>query len=123
MASEQPRITRVFGAVNIGSFRVSAMIMGQAEGGEMVVLGSSHRASDGIKRGYVTDMRAASHAIRTAIEKAEANANTSIQSVWILHFLRPFWLATVLVGFWQNFRSPRLRINFGIPLQIVPWMS
>ena len=66
MATQQPRITRVFGAVNIGSFRVSAMIMGQAEGGEMIVLGSSHRASEGIKRGYVTDMRAASHAIRTA---------------------------------------------------------
>ena len=83
MATQQPRITRVFGAVNIGSFRVSAMIMGQAEGGEMIVLGSSHRASEGIKRGYVTDMRAASHAIRTAVEKAEANANTSVQSVWI----------------------------------------
>tara|TARA_B100001179_G_scaffold87088_1_gene61782 strand:+ start:537 stop:1823 length:1287 start_codon:yes stop_codon:yes gene_type:complete len=83
VATQQPRITRVFGAVNIGSFRVSAMIMGQAEGGEMVVLGSSHRASEGIKRGYVADMRAASHAIRTAVEKAEANANTSVQSVWI----------------------------------------
>ena len=46
MASPQPRISRVFGAVNIGSFRVSAMVMGEADGGEMVVLGSSHRASD-----------------------------------------------------------------------------
>ncbi|WP_435203175.1 cell division protein FtsA [Qipengyuania sp. 902] len=83
MAAPTPRITRVYGAVNVGSFRVSAMIMGEAEGGEMVVLGSSHRASEGIKRGYVTDMRAASHSIRTAVEKAEANANTSISSVWI----------------------------------------
>lgn len=78
-----PRVTRVFAAVNVGSFRVSAMILGQAEGGEMVVLGSSHRASDGVKRGYVTDMRAASHAIRTAVEKSEANANTNVSSVWI----------------------------------------
>ena len=78
-----PRVTRVFGAVNIGSFRVSAMIMGQAEDGEMVVLGSSHRKSEGIKRGYVTDMRLATHAIRNAVEKAEANANTSVSSVWI----------------------------------------
>ena len=38
------RIARVFGAVNLGSFRVSAMIMGLTEGGEMIVLGSSHRA-------------------------------------------------------------------------------
>jgi cell division protein FtsA len=83
MAAATPRITRAFGAVNIGSFRISAMIMGQAEGGEMVVLGSSHRASEGVKRGYITDMRAASHAIRNAVEKAETNAGTSVSSVWI----------------------------------------
>ena len=45
MASQhQPRIARVFGAVNIGSFRVSAMIAGITENGEMTVLGSGHRA-------------------------------------------------------------------------------
>lgn len=82
-AAPLPRVNRVFGAVNIGSFRVSAMIMGQSEDGEMVVLGSSHRKSEGIKRGYVTDMRAATLAIRNAVEKAEANANTSVSSVWI----------------------------------------
>ena len=43
MATQQPRITRVFGAVNIGSFRVSAMIMGQAEGGEMIILSPTWR--------------------------------------------------------------------------------
>ena len=79
----QPRITRVFGAVNIGSFRISAMIAGRSETGEMVVLGSGHRAAQGIKRGYVTDMQAATYAIRDAIERAEKMANTSVQSVWV----------------------------------------
>ena len=79
----QPRITKVFGAVNIGSFRISAMVAGLSETGEMVVLGSSHRASQGIKRGYVTDMAAATYAVRDAIERAERMANTSISSVWI----------------------------------------
>ncbi|MFA6219380.1 MAG: cell division protein FtsA [Erythrobacter sp.] len=83
MAAPTPRITRVLGAVNIGSFRISAMVMGQAENGDMLVLGSSHRASEGVKRGYITDMRAASHAIRNAVEKAEGNANTTVSSVWI----------------------------------------
>ncbi len=78
-----PRISRVFGAVNVGSFRISAMIMGLSETGEMVVLGSGHRASQGIKRGYVTDMAAATYAIRDAVERAEKNAGTSISSVWI----------------------------------------
>ena len=78
-----PRIARVFGAVNLGSFRISAMIAGLTETGEMVVLGSSHRASQGIKRGYVTDMQAATYAVRDAVERAEKMANTSISSVWI----------------------------------------
>ena len=78
-----PRISRVFGAVNMGSFRISAMIAGISETGEMIVLGSGHRASQGIKRGYVTDMTAATYAVRDAIERAERMANTSVSSVWI----------------------------------------
>lgn len=78
-----PRITRVFGAVNIGSFRISALIAGWSESGEMIVLGSAHRAAQGVKRGYVTDMHAATYAVRDAIERAEKMANTSVSSVWI----------------------------------------
>lgn len=78
-----PRIARVFGAVNIGSFRISAMVAGLSETGEMIVLGSGHRAAQGIKRGYVTDMAAATYAVRDAIERAEKMANTSVTSVWI----------------------------------------
>ncbi|MXO89552.1 cell division protein FtsA [Pontixanthobacter aquaemixtae] len=78
-----PRISKIYGAVNVGSFRISAMIMGVSETGEMVVLGSGHRASQGIKRGYITDMAAATYAIRDAVERAEKNAGTRVSSVWI----------------------------------------
>ena len=78
-----PRITRVFGAVNIGSFRISAIIAGINELGDMVVLGSGHRASQGIKRGYVTDMAAATYAVRDAIDRAEKMADTAVQKVWV----------------------------------------
>jgi cell division protein FtsA len=77
------RMSRVIGAVNIGSFRISAMIVAVAENGEMVVLGSGHRAAQGIKRGYITDMQAATYAVRDAIERAEKMADTSVSSVWI----------------------------------------
>jgi cell division protein FtsA len=78
-----PRIIRTFGAVNVGSFRISAMIAGLSETGEMIVLGSGHRASQGVRRGYVTDMAAATYAVRDAIERAEKMANTSVSGVWI----------------------------------------
>ena len=77
------RIIKTFGAVNIGSFRISAMVAGLTETGEMVVLGSGHRAAQGIKRGYVTDMQAATYAVRDAVERAEKLANTAVSSVWI----------------------------------------
>lgn len=78
-----PRLSRVFGAVNVGSFRISAMVAGISETGEMIVLGSGHRAAQGIKRGYVTDMKAATYAIRDAVERAEKMADTSVSSVWV----------------------------------------
>ena len=81
--SSAPRMTRAYAAVNIGSFRVSCMILGQDESGALQVLGSSHRKSEGVKRGYVTDMAAASDAIRQAVEKAETAARTTIASVTI----------------------------------------
>ena len=83
LMAAQPRIARVFGAVNIGSFRISAMIAGLTESGEMIVLGSGHRAAQGIKRGYITDMAAATYAVRDAIERAEKLAGISVASVWI----------------------------------------
>lgn len=78
-----PRLTRVMGAVNMGSFRISAIVAGITENGDLVVLGSGHRASQGIKRGYVTDMAAATYAVRDAVERAERMASTSVSSVWI----------------------------------------
>jgi cell division protein FtsA len=78
-----PRITNVIGAVNIGSYRISAIIAGITEHGEMQVLGSSSRAAQGIKRGYVTDMAAATYAVRDAVERAEKLAGTNVTSVWI----------------------------------------
>ena len=81
--SSPPRISRLISAVNVGSFRISAMIAGLTESGEMIVLGSGHRASQGIRRGYVTDMAAATYAVRDAVERAEKMANTSASPVWI----------------------------------------
>ncbi|MDP5104107.1 MAG: cell division protein FtsA [Erythrobacter sp.] len=82
-AAPSRRLARTFAAVNVGSFRISAMIMGETESGELQVLGSGHRASAGIKRGYVTDMQAATFAIRDAVERAEKSANSNVRSVWI----------------------------------------
>ena len=76
-----PRLARVFGAINAGSFRVSAMVVGVTEAGDLIVLGSGHRQSQGIRRGYVTDMRAATYAIRDCVERAEKAAGQGVHDV------------------------------------------
>lgn len=82
MAS-QPRLEKIIGAVNIGSFRVSAMIAGITEGGDMHVLGSAHRAAQGIRRGYVVGREDATFAVRDVLEKAEKIAGMNVDSVWV----------------------------------------
>lgn len=78
-----PRISKVIAAVNIGSFRVSAIIAGINENGQLHVLGSGHHAADGIRRGYVVDMQAATNSVRHAVEKAEDMAKTEVRSVYV----------------------------------------
>src|SRR5690606_18924775 len=82
MAS-RPRLSRVIGAINVGSFRISAVVAGVDENGVVRVLVSSHRAAQGITRGYGTDMAAATYAIRDAVEKAEKLAGATVASLWL----------------------------------------
>ena len=78
-----PHVSRIFGAVNLGSFRISAIVAGVTDDGEVMVLGSAHRESKGVRRGFVTDMRAAAYAVLDAVERAEKMADNSVSSVWV----------------------------------------
>lgn len=81
--TDQPHLDRIFGAINIGSFRIAAMVAGITETGRVLVLGSHHRQAQGIKRGYVTDMAAATYAVREAMERAEKFAGQNVTKVYI----------------------------------------
>jgi cell division protein FtsA len=82
-ASAVPRIEKTFGALDIGSSKVSALIIGRTETGELLVLGTGQRASDGVKRGYITDMQATELAVREAVEQAERIAGLNIDHVHV----------------------------------------
>lgn len=78
-----PRVDRIFTAIDVGTWKVSAMIAGITESNDVMVLGTGWRASEGIKRGYVVDMERAELAIRGAVEQAERLAGVSIRDVWV----------------------------------------
>ena len=74
---------RLVTALDIGSWKVSALIASQGENGELQVLGTGQRESRGVKRGYIADMALTEGAIREAVEQAERIAGTNIEDVWV----------------------------------------
>ncbi|MFC7536604.1 cell division protein FtsA [Sphingomonas sp. GCM10030256] len=72
----------LIGALDIGSSKVSALIVTRDDDGRLRVLGTGQRESRGVKRGYITDMDASEIAVREAVEQAERMANATIDDVW-----------------------------------------
>ena len=76
--TQHPLIT----ALDIGSSKVSALIITRDDDGRLRVLGSGQRESRGVKRGYVTDMESSEVAVREAVESAERMSQVTIDDVW-----------------------------------------
>jgi cell division protein FtsA len=68
--------------LDIGSSKVSALIVARDEDGRLRVMGSGQRESRGVKRGYVTDMDASEVAVREAVESAERMSGVTVDDVW-----------------------------------------
>ncbi len=70
-------------ALDVGSWKVSALIAEKTETGDIQVLGTGQRESRGVKRGYVADVGLTEQAVREAMEQAERMAGTNIEDVWV----------------------------------------
>jgi cell division protein FtsA len=77
------RVEKLISAIDIGSSKVSAMIAGQTDSGELLVLGTGQRESRGVVRGCIADIEQAELSVRHAVEQAERLAGTNIDSVWV----------------------------------------
>src|SRR6478609_10267000 len=77
-ASDQPLIA----ALDIGSSKVSALIVTPDADGRLRVLGTGQRESRGVRRGFVTDMEATEVAVREAVEIAERISGVTIEDVF-----------------------------------------
>jgi len=78
-----PRPDRLITALDIGSWKVSALIAEVDDSGQINVLGTGQRESKGVRRGYIADMDATERAVREAVEQAERIAGTNIEDVWV----------------------------------------
>ncbi|MEW4466396.1 cell division protein FtsA [Parasphingorhabdus sp. JC815] len=77
------RVEKIFTALDIGSSKITAMIAGRMDNGDIAVLGTGQRASKGVKRGYIADTERTELDVRDAVEQAERIAGTNIDDVWV----------------------------------------
>ena len=69
--------------VDLGSWKISALIAAVNDAGELEVLGTGQRESRGVRRGFVADMERTEAAIRETVEQAERVAGSNIEDVWV----------------------------------------
>ncbi|HEX4762538.1 MAG TPA: cell division protein FtsA [Sphingomicrobium sp.] len=77
-----PAEQQLIAALDIGSSKVSALIVAPAGDGRLTVMGTGQRESRGVKRGYITDMAASEFSVREAVELAERMSGVTVDDVW-----------------------------------------
>ena len=77
-----PSDRKLIAALDIGSSKVSALIVAPDGEGRLNVLGTGQRESRGVKRGFITEMEASEFAVREAVELAERMSGVTIEEVW-----------------------------------------
>lgn len=77
------RSDKLITAIDIGSWKVCALIASKAESGALTILGTGQQESKGVRRGFVVDMEQTEQAVRQTIEQAEKVAGTNIEAVQI----------------------------------------
>jgi cell division protein FtsA len=70
-------------ALDIGSSKISAIIAEPDPDGSLRILGTGHRASHGVRRGFVANMEQTEVAIRDAVEQAERIAGINVDDVFV----------------------------------------
>jgi cell division protein FtsA len=94
--------SRVVGAVEIGTSKVT-VLLGEIVGDSgLNIIGHSSCFSKGVKKGVITDLKAASDCVHAAILTAEQNAKTRVDEVYLAqtgnHLRGNFNVGTTNVG-------------------------
>lgn len=101
--------TRVVGAVEIGTSKVVVLLGEIIDDEGLNIIGHSIGSSKGVKKGVIEDLNAASDCVHAAIMKAEKNADSRIDEVYLAqtgsHLQGDFNLGTANVSSSDNIIS------------------
>jgi len=76
--------------IDVGSSTVRVVTAEQKKDGSLNILAAVQKESEGVKRGYITNLEIAAKTIRSAVKSAEKISNLSIKRVTYVSLLYIF---------------------------------
>ena len=76
-------MSKIIGAVEIGTSKAKALIGEVSEDGSLSIVGMASRPNEGMRKGEIVDFRKAAAAVHAALEEAEKMSGTTVDSVYL----------------------------------------
>ena len=76
-------MSKIIGAVEIGTSQAKALIGEVGENGSLSIVGMATRRNEGMRKGEIVDFRKAASAVHSALEEAEKMSGTTVDSVYL----------------------------------------
>ena len=76
-------MSKIIGAVEIGTSLAKALIGEVGETGSLSIVGMASRRNEGMRKGEIVDFRKAASAVHAALEEAEKMSGTTVDSVYL----------------------------------------
>lgn len=76
-------MSKIIGAVEIGTSQAKALIGEVGEQGNLSIVGMATRRNEGMRKGQIVDFRKAASAVHAALEEAEKMSGTTVDSVYL----------------------------------------
>ena len=76
-------MSKIIGAVEIGTSKAKALIGEVTANGSVHVVGMATRLNDGMRKGEIVDFRKAAQAVHSALADAEKMSGTTVDEVYL----------------------------------------
>jgi cell division protein FtsA len=76
-------MSKIIGAVEIGTSKAKALVGEISEDGSLSIVGMASRPNEGMRKGEIVDFRKAAAAVHAALEEAEKMSGTTVDSVYL----------------------------------------
>lgn len=76
-------MSKIIGAVEIGTSKTKAVIGEVNEGNSLSIVGMATRPNEGMRKGEIMDFQKVAHSVHTALAEAEKMSGTTVDSIYL----------------------------------------